>query len=55
MDEQSRTCLLQFYVEGLSYKDMAERQGVTVNTVGSRLSRCLDKLKEALGPARVEP
>lgn len=48
LDEPSRVCLRQFYVEGLSYKEMAERQGVTVNTVGSRLSRCLDKLREML-------
>ena len=51
LDESDRACLLQFYVEGLSYKEMAERQGVTVNTVGSRLSRCLDKLRELLEPA----
>jgi RNA polymerase sigma-70 factor (ECF subfamily) len=48
MDEQGRECLLQFYVSGLSYKEMALRQGVTVNTIGSRMSRCLDRLGEAL-------
>jgi len=49
LDEASRACVLQFYVEGLSYKEMAQRQGVTVNTVGSRLSRCLEKLRKILG------
>jgi RNA polymerase sigma-70 factor (ECF subfamily) len=48
MDAPSQACLRQFYVEGLSYKEMAERQNVAVNTVGSRLSRCLDRLREIL-------
>ena len=48
MDEASQTIIRQFYVEELSYREMAERQGVTVNTVGSRLSRCLEKLRERL-------
>jgi len=46
LDPTCRTSIRQFYVEGLSYKDMAVRQGVAVNTVGSRLSRCLEKLRE---------
>lgn len=49
LDEACREGLRQFYFEGLSYKAMAERQGVTVNTVGSRLSRCLDKLRAGMG------
>lgn len=53
MDAPSRAYIRQFYVEGLSYKEMAERQGVAVNTVGSRLSRCLDRLRELL--ERTEP
>jgi RNA polymerase sigma-70 factor (ECF subfamily) len=48
MDEASQAFIRQFYVEGLSYREMAQRQGVTVNTVGSRLSRCLDKLRDLL-------
>jgi len=48
LDENERRCLLQFYAEGLSYREMATRQGVAVNTVGSRLSRCLDKLRGLL-------
>ncbi len=38
----------QFYGDGLSYREIAEREGVAVNTVGSRLSRCLGRLREAL-------
>lgn len=52
LDEQSRENLLLFYVEGLSYKEMADRQGVAVNTVGSRLSRSLERLRETLGEIR---
>jgi RNA polymerase sigma factor (sigma-70 family) len=48
LDEASQACLRQFYVEGLSYKDMAAQQSVAVNTVGSRLSRCLDRLRDVL-------
>ena len=55
LDETERTCLLQFYAEGLSYREMAVRQGVAVNTVGSRLSRCLDKLRNLLDPAEAAP
>ncbi len=55
LDETERTCLLQFYAEGLSYREMAARQGVAVNTVGSRLSRCLDKLRGLLDPAEAAP
>lgn len=52
LDPQSRENLVLFYVEGLSYEEMAERQGVTVNTVGSRLSRSLERLREVLGEFR---
>lgn len=54
LDGPSRDCLKQFYSEGLSYKEMAERQGVSINTVGSRLSRCLDKVRELLATAGPE-
>lgn len=37
-----------FYVRNLSYREIAERLGVSVNTVGSRLSKCLDKLQHRL-------
>ena len=55
LDEPSRTFVLQFYVEGLSYRDMAQRYGVAVNTVGSRLSRCLDKLRTLLKMTEAAP
>ena len=55
LDEPSRKFILQFYVEGLSYRDMARIHGIAVNTVGSRLSRCLDKLRPLLKQAETEP
>ena len=38
--------LKQFYLEDLSYKDIAARKGEPVSTVGNRLARCLERLKE---------
>jgi len=48
MDETCQTLIREFYIEGLSYKEMAQRHDIAVNTVGSRLSRCLDKLRVLL-------
>ena len=55
LDESSQNLIRQFYVEGLSYREMAQRQGVAVDTVGSRLSRCLDKLRGLLSQTDVAP
>lgn len=43
-----KTCITLFYVRDLSYREIAERLGVSVNTVGSRLSKCLNKLQSEL-------
>lgn len=45
LDETCRTAVRQFYLDGLSYKEMSRKLGVAVNTVGSRLAKCLDKLR----------
>jgi len=45
MDAPSQKLIRQFYVENQSYKDIAESEGISINTVGSRLSRCLNKLR----------
>lgn len=45
LDETCRNAVTMFYVEDLSYREMAEKLGVAVPTVGSRLFKCLDKLK----------
>lgn len=51
MDESSQNLIREFYVQGLSYREIAQRHGIAVNTVGSRLSRCLDKLRALLQQA----
>ena len=44
MDETCRSILEQFYMKGLSYKEIAQIAGITVNAVGLRLSKCVGKL-----------
>ena len=44
IDETCLWILEQFYMKGLSYKDIAERAGITVNAVGLRLSKCVAKM-----------
>ena len=48
MDETCRTAIMQFYFDGLSYAEMAELNNVSINTIGSRLSKCLVKLKKMM-------
>lgn len=43
-----RNAIRQFYLDGMSYKEMAEELGITVNTVGSRLSKCLSQLRNSV-------
>jgi RNA polymerase sigma factor (sigma-70 family) len=48
MDQLGDNCakaVRQFYCEGLSYREMAEQNGIAVNTVGSRLAKCLERLR----------
>lgn len=40
-----RDIIRLFYLEELSYKEISKKLSITVNTVGSRLSKCLDKLR----------
>ena len=48
MHKTCRQSIHMFYMKHLSYKQMSEILGITVNTVGSRLSKCLSKLKTGL-------
>ena len=43
LDETCREAVSAFYLEEMSYKDMSERFGIAVNTVGSRLAKCLEE------------
>lgn len=48
MHETCRRSILMYYMEELSYKEMATRLGISINTVGSRLAKCLNKLYKEL-------
>jgi RNA polymerase sigma factor (sigma-70 family) len=46
MDHTCSNAITLFYLKDHSYKEMAAQLGIAVNTVGSRLAKCLDKLRE---------
>jgi RNA polymerase sigma factor (sigma-70 family) len=45
LDETCAKAIGLFYMDGVAYKDMAEMLSISINTVGARLSKCLDKLR----------
>ena len=45
LDNLCKIVIRQFYMQDLSYKEIAELNNITVNTVGARLSKCLNKLR----------
>jgi RNA polymerase sigma factor (sigma-70 family) len=45
LPETCRRIIHQFYLRHLTYREIAEAEGLAINTVGSRLSKCLDKLR----------
>ena len=51
LDNLCKTVIQQFYVQDLSYKEIADLNGITVNTVGARLSKCLNKLRALMKKA----
>jgi RNA polymerase sigma-70 factor, ECF subfamily len=50
--EEQRTALLLVVLEGLSYREVAEVQGVPIGTVMSRLARARGAIKEFFDGAR---
>lgn len=50
LDLDSRTIVLMFYVEGLSYREIADRLGLAAGTVMSRLFRAKKRLRQLLDP-----
>lgn len=52
LHQTCRESVGMFYMQHLSYKEIAKRLGISVNTVGSRLAKCLDKLKKELKAGR---
>jgi RNA polymerase sigma factor (sigma-70 family) len=45
LNETCQHAIQQFYLEGLSYKEIAAANKLAINTVGSRLAKCLSKLR----------
>ena len=48
MDALCRDALTRFYLEGASYKEIAEKCRISINTVGSRLAKCIRKLRTSI-------
>ncbi|QHI69067.1 RNA polymerase sigma factor [Tichowtungia aerotolerans] len=48
LQETCRTSITLYYIENFTYQAIAEKLGISVNTVGSRLNKCLNKLHEDL-------
>ncbi|PLX20183.1 MAG: hypothetical protein C0601_00060 [Candidatus Muiribacterium halophilum] len=48
MKEKYRTILFLKYYENMSYKEIAQIEGIKEGTVMSRISRAKEALKEAL-------
>lgn len=48
LQETCRNSISLYYIENYSYQMISKKLGISVNTVGSRLSKCLDKLHEDL-------
>ena len=51
LEQLKETCkksITLFYVHELSYQEISKQLGISTNTVGSRLSKCLDKLQKEL-------
>ena len=53
--EEERNALLLVVLEGLTYSEVAEVQGVAIGTVTSRLARARDAIKNALDRGRRAP
>lgn len=47
LDSTCTNAIKMFYIKGMAYKEMADSLGVSINTVGSRLAKCLEKLRKS--------
>ncbi|MFA7256945.1 MAG: sigma-70 family RNA polymerase sigma factor [Kiritimatiellales bacterium] len=48
LKETCKNAITLFYVKNLSYREISEQLGISTNTVGSRLAKCLNKLHKEL-------
>ncbi|MDA1043721.1 MAG: sigma-70 family RNA polymerase sigma factor [Verrucomicrobia bacterium] len=46
MDATCMEAIELFYMKGMPYKDIAQHLKISTNTVGSRLAKCLEKLRK---------
>ncbi len=53
LPETCITAIRFFYIQRMSYKEIADQLGIAVNTVGSRLAKCLVRLREIMGSNRI--
>ncbi len=45
LDKTCRQAIELFYLNGLAYREIADQLKISINTVGSRLAKCLGKLR----------
>lgn len=50
-----RTAILQFYFEGLSYQQIAERSGLSIGTISTHIHRAKQLLRRSLSQREVTP
>ncbi len=48
LKDTCKNAITLFYVKNLSYREISEQLGISTNTVGSRLAKCLEKLHKEL-------
>lgn len=49
LDDTCEQAIRFFYLDGLTYNEISAKLGIAVNTVGSRLAKCLGKLRGLAG------
>jgi RNA polymerase sigma factor (sigma-70 family) len=54
LPEKDQTLVQLKYYEGLKYRDISERTGLTISNVGFRLHQVLKRLAASLSPQGVE-
>lgn len=48
LDELCRVAIMRFYFRQESYQQMSDELKISINTVGSRLAKCLDKMRRLM-------
>ena len=53
LDDDCHQTILGIYLKGFSYKQIAQNMGISINTVGPRLTRCMEKLRTLITQNRL--